>query len=68
MGRRGTSLDGQWGLKPQAEKEELFVVDLDHRKVLRERQNFDPSGHYFRPDVLRLTLNRERQQGLNLGD
>jgi len=71
MANGGTCLaapDGSWVLEPQAEKEELFVVDLDHRQVLRERQNFDPSGHYSRPDVLRLTLNRERQQGLNLGD
>jgi nitrilase len=28
---------------------------------LEERQNFDPSGHYSRPDVTRLIVNRERQ-------
>jgi len=29
--------------------------------VRRERQNFDPSGHYSRPDVTRLVVNRKRQ-------
>jgi nitrilase len=28
---------------------------------LEERQNFDPVGHYSRPDVTRLIVNRDRQ-------
>jgi hypothetical protein len=27
----------------------------------RERQNFDQAGHYSRPDVTRLVVNRNRQ-------
>jgi nitrilase len=34
--------------------------------VRRERQNFDASGHYSRPDVTRLILNRERQSLLKI--
>ncbi len=34
---------------------------LDFNRVLEERQNFDPAGHYSRPDVTRLLVNRERQ-------
>ncbi|CAF5011172.1 unnamed protein product, partial [Rotaria socialis] len=42
-------------------EEALLVTTLDHRRVREERQNFDPSGHYSRPDILKLTVNRERQ-------
>jgi len=34
--------------------------------VLEERQNFDPSGHYSRPDITRLSVNRSRQSVLHL--
>ncbi|MFA0252724.1 carbon-nitrogen hydrolase family protein, partial [Vibrio sp. 10N.261.45.A4] len=43
--------DGTWLIEPQTEKEGLFVAELDHQFVLKERQNFDPAGHYSRPDV-----------------
>jgi nitrilase len=42
--------------------ERLEVVRLDHRRVFEERHNFDLAGHYARPDVTRLEVNRERQR------
>jgi nitrilase len=54
--------DGQWVLEPQVEAEGLFYADLDIKVVARERQNFDPAGHYSRPDVTRLKVNRKRQK------
>jgi len=53
--------DGEWVLEPVVGEEVLFTAELDFNRVLEERQNFDPSGHYSRPDVTRLTVNRERQ-------
>lgn len=53
--------DGTWLVEPITEEECLKVVTIDHARVREERQNFDPSGHYSRPDVTKLTVNRERQ-------
>lgn len=58
--------DGEWIIPPRIEEETLLVAEIDHRRVREERQNFDPSGHYARPDVTRLTVNRRRQTTLTL--
>lgn len=56
--------DGSWLLAPFTDQEDLKMVQLDHQRVLEERQNFDPAGHYSRPDVTQLHVNRERQSTL----
>ena len=53
--------DGTWVVEPVMNEEKLIVAEIDHQKVREERQNFDPSGHYSRPDVLSLNVNKERQ-------
>jgi len=53
--------DGEWIVKPLVGKEEFVTAEIDHQRVREERHNFDPSGHYSRPDVTRLIVNRERQ-------
>ena len=54
--------DGRWVVEPVVDEERLIVVELDHARVREERQNFDASGHYARPDVIRLIVDRRRQQ------
>ena len=53
--------DGNWVLEPVTDKETLLLATIDHQEVRRERHNFDPCGHYSRPDVTRLKVNRKRQ-------
>ena len=53
--------DGVWVVEPVVGEERLIVATLDHRRVREERQNFDPAGHYSRPDVTRLVVSRKRQ-------
>jgi len=60
--------DGEWIIEPQIDSEGLIIQDIDFNRVLEERQNFDAVGHYSRPDVTRLSVNRERQSILELED
>jgi nitrilase len=53
--------DGEWIVEPQIGKEQLITATLDLDRVYEERQSFDAVGHYSRPDVTQLTVNRERQ-------
>ncbi len=53
--------DGEWLIEPVQHEECVVTATLDLAAVRRERQNFDPAGHYSRPDVTRLVVNRERQ-------
>lgn len=60
--------DGEWIVDPVVEKEGLFIGTIDFNRVLEERQNLDVSGHYSRPDVTRLIVNRERQSVVKTED
>ena len=60
--------NGEWVIPPAPPLETLLVAMIDHKRVREERQNFDPSGHYSRPDVTRLLVNRKRQRVLALTD
>ena len=58
--------DGGWVVEPVVGEEKLIIAALDHQRVREERQNFDPAGHYARPDVTRLTVNRQRQSTIKI--
>jgi len=60
--------DGEWIIAPVLHKEGLIYETLDFNRVYEEHQNFDPVGHYARPDVTQLTVNRERQSTVNFKD
>jgi nitrilase len=57
--------DGEWIVEPIINQEGLIIQTIDFDQVYEERQNFDPVGHYSRPDVTKLIVNRERQSAVD---
>ena len=62
------SPDGSWLVEPVLGEERLIFAELDPAKVREERQNFDPSGHYSRPDVFSLQVSRVRQASVTFNE
>ena len=60
--------DGEWLVEPVLHKEGLIIETLNFNRVLEERQNFDAVGHYSRPDITHLQVNRERQRTVSFFD
>lgn len=52
--------DGSFLMKQLKNKEKLQVVDLDLSKSVKEKMTLDTSGHYQRPDVFSLRINKKR--------
>ena len=56
--------DGRWVIPPVVGEEGVIVAELDLDRVFQERLNFDPTGHYTRPDVFRTVVNRARNEAV----
>jgi nitrilase len=57
--------NGDWIIEPVVGREELLVATIDQQRDRQERQLIDQAGHYARPDVLQLSVNRQRQSVLS---
>jgi nitrilase len=47
---------------PIYDDEALLVADLDLDEIVRAKCDFDVVGHYSRPDIFRLLVNRSARQ------
>ena len=64
LGNGGSCLcapNGDFVIEPQVGVEGVFSAEINLERVREERQNFDAAGHYSRPDVTQLSVNRQRQ-------
>ena len=60
--------DGTWLVEPVVDREGLVIADLDLGRVAQERQNFDATGHYGRPDVFSVRVDRRRRAAVAFDD
>jgi nitrilase len=70
--RRGGSAlaapDGTWHTEPVLDEERLIVADIDVAAVREARLTLDPTGHYSRPDVFAVTVDRGRREAARFVD
>lgn len=53
---------------PLSREKGYLLYDLDVSKAAKSRRALDVAGHYSRPDVFRLVVNKERQSPLAITD
>lgn len=56
--------DGHYLAGPEQEKEGLLYADIDLGQIAERKMFVDTAGHYARPDVVRLVVNRKAQKPL----
>lgn len=60
--------DGTWVVEPIVDREHLLIGELDLEALRRARMSFDPAGHYSRPDVFDVRVDRRRRRACQFED
>ncbi len=58
--------DGKFIAGPVHEKEEILYAEIDLQQMRGSRWKLDVAGHYARPDVFRLTVNKTKHPMITL--
>nr|AAR97403.1 nitrilase [uncultured organism] len=53
--------DGQFLVEPVRMREDILYAEVDTRNFRGPKWMFDAAGHYARPDIFQLTVNREQR-------
>ncbi|MDH6502428.1 carbon-nitrogen hydrolase family protein [Streptomyces sp. SAI-149] len=71
ISRGGSSIIGPLGevlAGPVLDQEVLLTADLDMALIPRARYDFDPVGHYARPDIFRLHVDTTERRAVQTND
>jgi len=60
--------DGKFLVEPVRHREEILYAEVDTRKMKGPRYQFDVAGHYGRPDIFELTVNRKKHEMIRVLD
>lgn len=60
--------DGKFIAGPVREKEEILYAEIDLQQMRGSRWKLDVAGHYARPDVFRLTVNKTKHEMIALSN
>src|SRR5699024_1665579 len=53
---------GEFVVEPVMGREEILFADLNLDRIVESQFDFDPVGHYSRPDVFQLVVNEEKKE------
>lgn len=54
--------DGSWIVEQVIGEQRLLVGDINPASIRAARASFDPAGHYSRPDIFQVTVDRRRRK------